>query len=296
MGDRTVTRTRLIALTAATAALVGAVSSHADTRASTSTIVHFAGLPAEGVEPSTPTTGTLVLGLRTITATDADTDWDVYADGRLIWQRWTRSYDATVVPAGAARLDTGYVEQRLTLRGVRLLRSKILATGLFGHNLTIEVGGHRSWAIDRVRVGKRLVTVEGMPFGHYAKATPAQLRALTWIERLTAHPERSLPSSVWADRQIRPFVPACYTIDIERGYPDPWKLPPPAGKALAQVLKRHGGRVTTSRQARTLLQAFAKAGITPKDNHAGNIGFSLRRFVGHPSYFALSPALPDACF
>jgi hypothetical protein len=281
----------------ATAVLIGAVASHADARTRTTRIVHFAGVPAHGVRASTPTTGKLLLSLRTIaTSTDADTDWDLYADGRLIWQKWTPSYDATVVPDGARRLDTGYVQQRLTPKGARLVRSKILATGLFAHNLTLEVGGHHAWAIDQVRVGKHLVTVYGLPSGHYVKATPAQTSALTWIENLVANPERWLPASVWADRQIRAFVPARYTIDIERGYPDPAKLPPPVGQALAQQLKRRGGRVMTTRQTRALLQAFARAGIAPKDNHAGNIGFSLRRWVGHPSYFALMPALPDACF
>ena len=53
--------------------------------------------------------------------------------------------DATVVPKGARRLDTGYVQQRLTLQGVQLLRSKILATGLFEHNLRLEVGEGHAW-------------------------------------------------------------------------------------------------------------------------------------------------------
>ena len=92
--------------------------------------------PLAGVKASTPTTGRLLLGLRPT----ATTTWNVYADGRVIWQKWTSSGDATVVPDGARRLDTGYVQQRLTLQGVQLLRSKILATGLFEHNLMLEVG------------------------------------------------------------------------------------------------------------------------------------------------------------
>ena len=95
---------------------------------------------------------------------------------------------------------------------MQLLRSKILATGLFAHNLTLEVGGHHAWAIDQVRVGNRFATVRGMPFGHEVKATPAQMRALAWIENLVADPEKWLPANVWADRQIRAFVPACYSI------------------------------------------------------------------------------------
>src|SRR5262249_3443233 len=131
-------------------------------------------------------------------------------------------------------------------------------------------------AIDQVRVGKLFVRVEAMPFGHYPEPTPAQMRAITWIEKLVSDPERSLPATVWVDRRIRPFVPACYKIDIERGYPDPSKLPPPAGKALARQLRLHGpSGVMTTPQTRTLLQAFVTGGITPTQDHAGNIGFSL---------------------
>ena len=41
--------------------------------------------PLVGVKASTPTTGKLVLGLRPT----ANTQWNVYADGRVIWQKWT---------------------------------------------------------------------------------------------------------------------------------------------------------------------------------------------------------------
>jgi hypothetical protein len=49
----------------------------------------------------------------------------------------------------------------------------------------------------------------------------------------------------------------------------------------------------TTGAARTFLEAFARAGILPADNHASNIGFD---FAGlgfrHPSYLHLSPVLP----
>src|SRR5262249_41920126 len=157
------------AVLAVTAALVGPVSGHAGVPARAETIVQFAGLPVDGVQASTPTTRRLVLRLRTIPTTDPDTAPGRYADPRLLPHQRTPSYDATVAPDGARELDTGYVQQRLTPRGVRLLRSKILATGLFAHNLTVEVGGHRPWAIDQVRVGNHFVTVRGMPFGRYTK-------------------------------------------------------------------------------------------------------------------------------
>jgi hypothetical protein len=143
-----------------------------------------------------------------------------------------------------------------------------------------------------------MVTVQGVPSAdpswkeHFTKSTPAQTRALAWIAALVADPARWLPASVWADRQIRAFVPACYTVAFDRGYPDLSKLPSPAGKVLSQYKVL---RVVTTGRARALLQALAEARISPSDNHAWNIGFSLGRLPGQPrpSYLHLSPALPD---
>ena len=218
---------------------------------------HFAGFPPEGVKASTPTTGRLLLGLR---PTATQQIWNVYADGRIIWQKWTSSGDATVVPGGARRLDTGYVQQRLTLKGVQLLRSKLLATGLFEHNLRLDVGRYNAWVFHQVRRGDRLVTVDGVPSPdpswkeHFTKATPAQTQALASIEKFVADPARWLPARAWADRRIRAFVPARYVLVFDRGYPDLSKLPAPAGKALVQFkqLKRHGCQIVTTGQARAL--------------------------------------------
>ena len=197
----------------------------------------------------------------------------------------------------------GYVQQRLTLRGVQLLRSKILATGLFAHNLMLKVGRGDAWVFHRVRVGDRMVTVDGVASPdptwkeHFTKATPAQTRALASIAALVADPARWLPTSVWADRQIRAFAPARYLVAFDRGYPDLSKLPSPAGKALAQykLLRQHQCQLLTTGQARALLQALVKAGITPSDNHARIINFDLGRLPGqpHPSDLHLSPARPD---
>jgi hypothetical protein len=263
--------------------------------------------PLVGVKASTPTTGRLVLSLGSsgsYRGPSSSSSTNVYADGRIIWQKWTPAGDATVVPRGARRLDTGYVQQRLTLQGVKLLQSKILATGLFEHNLRLDLGRHGYAGVNhQLRRGDRMVTVDGVASPdpswkeHFTKATPAQTRALASIAALVADPARWLPTSVWADRQIRAFVPARYMVAFDRGYPDLSKLPPPAGKALAQykLLRRHGYQIVTTGQARALLQALVKAGITPSDNHAYIINFDLGRLPGqpHPSDLHLSPALPD---
>jgi hypothetical protein len=108
-------------------------------------------------------------------------------------------------------VDTGYVEQRLTAQGVQLLRSRVLATGLFEHNLRLDVGSHHAWVDDRVRRGDRLVSVAGVPFTdpswneHFTKETPAQARALARLQALIADPAAWLPTTAWADREIRGF-------------------------------------------------------------------------------------------
>jgi hypothetical protein len=255
--------------------------------------------PLVGPKASTPTTGRMLLGL----SPTETTQWNVYADGRIIWQKWSPSFDATVVPKGAKRLDTSYVQQRLTRQGVRLLRSKILATGLFEHNLMLKVGRGDAWVFHQVRRGDRIVTVNGQASPdptwneHFTKATPAQRRELASIAALVADPARWLPRRMWADRQIRAFVPARYVVGFDRGYPDLSKLPSPAGKALAQYkpLRQHACELLTTGQARALLQALVEAGITPNENHGWFINFDLGRLPGqpHPSGLHLSPARPD---
>jgi len=256
---------------------------------------HFRGFPPKGVKASTPTTGRLLIGFTT-----AGITWKVYADGRVIWQRWTPSGDATVVPQGARRLDTGFVQQRLTLQGVRVLRSKVLATGLFEHNLRLAFRKRHGWVLHRVRRGDRLVTVSGVPSPDpswkepFTNPTPAQTRALAWIENLVADPARSLPTSAWADRHLRAFVPARYLVAFDRSYPE--KLPSPAGNALAKYkpLKRHACQILGTGQARALLQAFIKAGISPSKNHAETIGFDFAGLgLREPSWLHLHPALPE---
>ena len=262
--------------------------------------VHFAAFPPKGVKASTPTTGTLIVSLRR-----ANTQWNLYADGRIIWQKWTPTGDATVVPKGAKRLDTGYVAQRLTVGGVQLLETKILSTGLFEDDLRLDLGRHHAWVSHQVRKGDRMVTVSGVPSPdpwwneQFTPATPAQTRALAEIAALMADPATWLPASAWADRQIRAFVPARYTIAIDRGYPEISKLPAPARKALVQYsrLRHNGCQIVTTDQARALLQAFTNGGISPSHNHAWIIDFdfaSLR--FRHPSDLHLSPARPsDRC-
>ena len=297
---RRFTRVALSAATTVVVALAFVLAVAAAGSASTKPM-HFAGFPPDGVKASTPTTGRLLIGLSPTTTTGST--WNVYADGRVIWQKWTSSGDATAVPDGARRLDTGYVQQRLTPEGVQLLLSKILATGLFEQDLMLYLGSDHAWAHHQVRRGDRVVTVIGRPSPDsadprdFTKATPAQMRSLASIEKLVANPARWLPTRAWADRQIRAFVPARYWAGFDRTYPDISKLPAPADKVLVRYkpLMRHGCQVMTTGKARALLQAFVEAGLSPSENHAFTIAFGLPgpRGPRYPSDFHISPALPD---
>jgi len=301
-----------VALSIATVAALAFVLAVAAAGSASTRATHFAGFPPVGVKASTPTTGRLLIGLYRAGRArpgpvpglrlSANTTWNVYADGRIIWQKWSSSGDATVVPDGASRLDTGYVQQRLTPQGVQLLLSKVLATGLFEQDLTLDLGSDHAWVHHQVRRGDRVVTVSGLPSRdidpssreQFAKATPAEMRALAWIGHLVADPARLLPTSAWANHQIRTFVPARYTVGFDRSYPDISKLPSPAGKVLSRYkpLMRNGCQVMTTAKARALLQAFMEAGLSPSENFAFEIAFGLPgpRYL---SDFHMVPALPD---
>ena len=263
---------------------------------------HFAGVPPQGTHVSTPTTGKLLLSLTVVPKPYSTTN--VYADGRVIWQKWTPAGDPIVLPAGARMADTGYVQQRLTPQGVRLLSARILSTGLFEHNLRLRIARHHAaWhgaaIFARVRRGDRMVTLSawssGVVSGHepLAKATPAQARGLAQIAALLADPAASsLPTTAWADREIRAFVPAHYFLAFDRSAPDLTKLPSPLlpyKKLLGHV--GSGCKIVTTGQLRAILQAFLEAGITPVDNHADNIGFVLKGFRGIPSGPHFSPVI-----
>ena len=259
---------------------------------------HFAGVPAAGVTASAPTTGTMLISLKPTPTTT----WTLYADGRILWQKWTTAGEATVVPAGERRLDTGVVQQRLTLKGVQLIRSKIVSTGLFEHNLMLDLGGHGTWVFDQVRRGGRIVSVQGVSLAaqpHFRWATAAQRHALAWIAGFVADPAKWIPTSAWADRQIRAFVPARYLIAVDRSYPDLSKLPSRVREMLLQyrALRRYGCQILTTGETRALLQTFAEARISPDENQADMIAFDLpgsgSTVIRPPSDLHLSPALPD---
>jgi hypothetical protein len=266
---------------------------------------HFAGVPPQGTHPSTPTTGKLLFSF-TVEGLGAHPTipyltWNVYEDGRVIWQEWNPAGDPIVIPQGARMFDTSYVQQRLTPQGLHLLSARILSTGLFEHNLMLRIARHRVVIWYRVRRGDHLVTLKGWPAavvsGHepLMKATQDQARGLARIQALLADSAAwSLPATAWADREVRAFIPSLYFLAFDRSTPDLTKLPSPL--LPYKKLLSHGENtceIVTTGELRTILQAFLQAGITPVSNHADSISFVLAGVRGHPSGPHFSPVLPS---
>lgn len=215
----------------------------------------FIGLAPEGATPSAPESGELVLHWGGGSETHKRPHWRggfaapyvgawVYADGRMIWWRDGQ------VPEGANELTSGYLEQRLTPDGVELLRSKVVGLldrsralletvpadddprpGPFG-GLFLFVpqdygsgGGSASGSVE-VRDGDRFVRLQwaavstkGSPNFEGTIATPEQLAALRRVDALLTDPTSVLPSSAWAVREVRAYVPSHYAVCIDTSPP-----------------------------------------------------------------------------
>lgn len=279
---------------------LGSAGSHVPSAAYLPT--RFPVLPPIGAKPSTPTTGRWVIDVNL----HPNTEWRVYADGRMIGQSWTRSNRPRMIPRGATPNDTGYVQQRLTRRGVHLLRSAILASGLFQHNLSLDRRSYRTHQDSddyRIRTHGRTIDVAVSPApaaGDVSpqasrRETPAQARALARITALFTDPTRLLPAAAWADRTIRPWIPSHYILSHDRYAPDPARLPSPANAALAQYTKllSTSVQVITTNQARALLQAFKEAGVAPAGDNATIVVYDFAGLHMRPTLLTLFRAFPD---
>jgi len=147
------------------------------------------GLPPVGATPSTPENGVLEIYYWV----QHVENW-VYADGRLIRLRASRAN-------GRAR--RGFIEQRLTREGVKLLRSEIVSAGGFGHAQpppgSTSLDETFGPAFLQVRKGDRLVP----------------LRWASDLKRLEARlidPESWLPASAWKQRKFRAYVPSRFEV------------------------------------------------------------------------------------
>ena len=262
--------------------------------------VGFVGLPPEGAQPSTPPSGGLVIIFHGYgpPPEGVQVDLYVYADGTMIWQKW--SYRPVSngpvpvgVPEGASEFSTGYLQQRLTTEGVELLRSRILSTGLFEHNLVLGSRILHPPLTTGVRNGDRVVFVSAYPAAgpDFAKERPAQTRALRRLEALLADPAAWLPTSAWADREIRAYVASRYSGGFDRGVPSPSELPPQAAELL---FGRDDCTPFTIEEVRTISKALEGAGIPASVTPDGQLAFEIGPGTGRGgSYLHFWPFLPD---
>jgi hypothetical protein len=287
--------------------------------------VGFVGLAPRNATPSTPAHGELVVSLygRSTTDNGRFRAW-VYADGRIIWDR------EGDFPFGANETTTGLLEQHLTPEGVERMRSEIVSTGLFDHDLTLLNGHLREkasgqqvptgviWGTIQVRDGGRLVSVswsnpEMYPQDTGTAATPQQASALERLDGLLTHPGSWLPASSWRDEEITAYVPSRYAVcysapDRALGASRIVSLLPAAARELlgSRDRTRYGASdtgnycsVVTTEEARALAETFDAAGLRLDDRSSDSrLGYLFESpDVPHGEvsiYF--EPYLPDDQF
>ncbi len=219
-------------------------------------------LAPAGAEKSLPDVGVLVISFDYFCCPGKTLN--IYSDGRMIWTQYNivgpgEGGSFPLAPQGADEWETGYLEQRLTPKGVELLRSELISSGLFEANhsfvkKTIELG-------IVVRRGERVVSLKAStaddPFG----ATQEQAREIERLTEIFKAPAAWLPYDAWADPTIRAFVPSRYVFTIHfysnggRSPDDPSDLPPPADELLRSadvVTNSSSCQVVTAAEARRI--------------------------------------------
>jgi hypothetical protein len=119
----------------------------------------------------------------------------LFADGRLIWEQLDPD------PTG------GWLEQRLTPEGVELVRSEIIATGLFDPNQPAPPpsGGfprETKGGYVQVRNGDQLVYVN---------------RVVPDLHERLAQLWSWLPEDAWVDQEAKAYVPSRYAVCVHQG-------------------------------------------------------------------------------
>ena len=142
------------------------------------------GLPPVGATPSAPESGVLEMYYQVNGIETQSRNW-VYADGRLIRL--------------GAPPRRGFLEQRLTREGVKLLRSEIISAGGFGHAKPPPGSTSLHPLAIQVRKGDRLVP----------------LRWASDLKRLEArltNPGSWLPASAWKQPKVKAYVPSRFDV------------------------------------------------------------------------------------
>jgi len=238
------------------------------------------GLPNPGAAPSEPERGRLVLHLGGGTGFSWTDLW-VYADGRAIWGDGPGAYQPAGAPIEGA---TGFVEQHITPAWVGSLRTQVIATGLFDHDLALLdlLGpGDPDYLEIQVRNGDRLVWLtwavkeNGRVTKDTPTATPEQAKALLGILSLLSDPE-SWPARAWESQARETFVLSRYQVWLRAWDPRTGNTLPDGERALG-LLPRSAtdifhrgtkvGRMTrelTTDDVRALAEALSGAGLQPQ--------------------------------
>jgi hypothetical protein len=237
----------------------------------------------ESARPSTPRTGAEVVRFRSWPLGGGfPMELAIYADGRVIWH--------------PNQDDVGFFRLRLTPAGVDHIRSMIISTGLFNHDLDLIGNGELS-RLTIQRDGRSVFVQWGDEswFEQAPKATPSQSRVLADLERFLGDPSAwQLSGDLFADLQIRHFVPSGFMFQYDIGEPDLSRLPSPARDLLA----RHDPESTecsflTPEVARRIARALARAGFAPLENSPVYLDWNLPGSGGGRSNPHLTPALPN---
>ena len=245
----------------------------------------FIGLPPRGATPSAPESGELVASFiyRSVTLNEELRRVWVYADGRVIWYRGEEN-----VALGGNPLEQGFLERRLTPEGVELVRSELLATGLFDDDRVIVVRGKGNGfflGYAEARDGDRLVRVSWLNDYNMTPqtqdegttATVDQVNALRRIDYLAADLDAWLPASAWEARKTRAYVASRYVFCSDS---DPTLLPETVQALLhgyefvwkASLWIQQGCAVVPTDAARAIDRALAAAGLEAGDGPGKNTG------------------------
>src|SRR5262245_2969549 len=159
----------------------------------------FFPLAPEGAAPSAPVKGVILLSLQACEG-PSSLPWSgnlaLFADGRLLWHTFDDPFAGDPSSILNLRVKTGWLEQRLSPEGTELLRSELASSGL------LSPRRESTYTCPSYRADARI----GDHYEYYVGKLPRDL-----IERI-AEPASWLPASAWEDREVRPFVPASYSV------------------------------------------------------------------------------------
>lgn len=209
----------------------------------------------------------------------------IYADGRVIWN-------------GGEQAD--YVELQLTPEGIEQLRSMVVSTRLFEHDLALgldlDTGVLEAFRGDQsvtVVWGRTPAALLGLDDNHrFAEATLAQAGELTELEAFLRDPAAwALPPEMYRQSEITPFLATHVWVGYDRSVPDFSTLASPAREIVTGHLEgaiNGGCGIISIDQAREVVDALVQAELMePVDDVRRGFTFDLGR-----SFVHIHPSLP----